>query len=106
MMFTVTSPELALVDPELRLTALADLPSVDPFDFLRFRHRPQPRPRAELPGVNFLPDYGSARVVTRRPALPLAAALYALWSFVWAAIMGSVVAFGLAVTVAAVNLFA
>jgi hypothetical protein len=38
----VVSPELALVDPDLRADALALLPRVEPFDFLRLRDLPSP----------------------------------------------------------------
>ena len=41
------SPELALVDPELRARALAALPRVEPFDFLRLRDLSLPT-RAEV----------------------------------------------------------
>ncbi len=34
------SPELALVDPELRSRALSALPRVEPFEFLRLRDVP------------------------------------------------------------------
>lgn len=43
----VFSPELALVDDELRVLALAELPSVEPFEFLQLRDLPAPaEPRA------------------------------------------------------------
>ena len=57
-MASLISPELALVDPLLRTDALAALPHVEPFDFLRFR---EPAPAA---------------VHTRRPPLALAAVVY------------------------------
>lgn len=41
-MQVVVSPELALVDPDLREAALARLPRVEPFDFLRLRDLPPP----------------------------------------------------------------
>src|SRR2546423_1574945 len=59
-MASLISPELALVDPLLRTDALAALPHVEPFDFLRFR---EPAPAA---------------VHTRRPPLALAAVVFTL----------------------------
>lgn len=38
---SIVSPELALIDPELRMQAVADLPELAPFDFLRLRDHPQ-----------------------------------------------------------------
>jgi hypothetical protein len=44
MGFEVVSPELALVDPELRAAARAALPPVEAGDFLRFPPLPPPPP--------------------------------------------------------------
>jgi tetratricopeptide (TPR) repeat protein len=57
------SPELALVDPELRLQAVAGLPELAPFDFLRFK-------------VALLPECPAPAAPSRRSSLPVAAAAY------------------------------
>jgi hypothetical protein len=57
------SPELALVDPELRLQAVAGLPELAPFDFLRFK-------------VAVLPERPAPVALRRRSPLPVAAAAY------------------------------
>ena len=45
MAVSTVSPELALVDPTLRADAIAALPHVEPYSFLRFpKPRPAPRP--------------------------------------------------------------
>jgi hypothetical protein len=46
------SPELALVDPDLRAYALAALPSVRPFAFLELRPVSIPEPRAVAPAFH------------------------------------------------------
>jgi hypothetical protein len=70
------SPELALVDPQLRLRALALLPPVEPFDFLRDLHGPARN--SDLQRFHFLADYGDAETFRRPPPLLFAAAAYAV----------------------------
>jgi hypothetical protein len=48
---SAVSPELALVDPELRARAVGDLPHVEPFDFLRLRDLPVEPPREARPAL-------------------------------------------------------
>lgn len=60
---SLLSPELALVDPILRADALADLPALEPFAFLRFAPRSDPAATA-------------AAAATRRPPLAVAAVVY------------------------------
>ncbi len=57
------SPELALVDPELRLQAVAVLPELAPFDFLRFK-------------VASPADLIEPETLQRRSPLPVAAVAY------------------------------
>lgn len=59
---SLLSPELVLVDPLLRADALADLPALEPFAFLRFAPRDEP---AE-----------PAAATARRPPLAVAAVVY------------------------------
>jgi hypothetical protein len=82
-MASTISPELALVDPILRTDALAALPHVEPFDFLRF----PPDPVAP----------------THNPPLALAAAAYAVSSAARVAVMDGLFVLGLAGAVLAVN---
>ena len=70
-MSDLVSPELALVDPALRLSAIAALPPLEAFDFVRFRTPPEAR---LLDGV--VEEVPLARPAERRLSLPLAAALY------------------------------
>jgi hypothetical protein len=82
-MASTVSPELALVDPILRTDALAALPHVEPFDFLRFAPDPVAPPR--------------------QPPLVVAAAAYAVSSAARVAVMDGLFVLGLAVAVLVVN---
>jgi hypothetical protein len=84
-MASLISPELALVDPVLRTDALAALPHVEPFDFLRFR---EPLP---------------ATVRTRRPPVALAAVVYTASAAARVAVMDGLFVLALAAAVLAVN---
>lgn len=79
MYWPFISPELALVDPELRMQAIADLPEFALFDFARSRD--QPRPHSGLDESSFLADYSEAERFKWQPSLPLAAAIYLLAAF-------------------------
>jgi hypothetical protein len=83
-MASTVSPELALVDPILRTDALAVLPPVEPFDFLRFPADPVAPPR--------------------KPPLVVAATVYALSSAARVAVMDGLFVLALAATVLAVNI--
>jgi hypothetical protein len=83
-MASLISPELALVDPLLRTDALAALPHVEPFDFLRF---PEPVPS----------------VRSRRPPLALAAAAYTATAAARVVVMDGLFVLALAALVLAVN---
>jgi hypothetical protein len=98
---TVVSPELALVDPSLRSDALADLPAVEPFDFLRFERRP-----AALADFGFLAEHEDADLAPWRPPLLVAAGLYAASSLARVVVMDGLFVVGLAGAVLLVNLFA
>jgi hypothetical protein len=82
-MASTISPELALVDPILRNDALAALPYVEPFDFLRF------------------PDHPVAPA--RTPPLVVAVAVYAASSAARVAIMDGLFVLLLAIIVLAAN---
>ena len=84
-MASLISPELALVDPLLRTDALAALPHVEPFDFLRFR------------------EPALAAVHTRRPPLALAAVVYTASAAARVAVMDGLFILALAAAVLAVN---
>lgn len=75
----VVSPELALVDPDLRARALEALPELHPWDFLRF---PEPPPPTAL------------HAPPPRPRLAVAALVYTLSrlavSLAWGAILAAV----------------
>jgi hypothetical protein len=82
-MASTISPELALVDPILRTDALAALPHVEPFDFLRFPDDPVAPPR--------------------RPPLAVAAAVYTVSAAARVAVMDGLFVLALAAVVLAAN---
>ncbi len=71
---TVVSPELALVDPCLRSDAIASLPPLEPFDFLRFERTPW---TAFFDGFWFVDEDAAPERASWRPPLVLAASIYA-----------------------------
>ena len=79
------SPELALVDPELRDDAIAALPHVEPYAFLRF---PAPRP-APRPIVS-----------RRRPPVLVAASVYFVAALAKTIVLDAIFVAGLAGIVA------
>ena len=82
-MASTISPELALVDPILRTDALAALPHVEPFDFLRFPASPVAR--------------------ARKPPLVVAAVVYTVTSAARVAVMDGLFVLALAGAVLAAN---
>ena len=95
---TDISPELALVDPSLRLQAVADLPPLEAFDFLRFSRRP-----VALADFGFLAEHDDAEAPRWRPPLLVAASLYAASSLARVVVLDGLFVLGLAVAVVAVN---
>ena len=80
------SPELVLVSPDLRESALGRLPSIDPDDLFRTEPRPraEPRRRAE-PRPRAEPEPEPAP-----PSLPKAVAAYAAAALFYGAIRAAV----------------
>jgi hypothetical protein len=76
----LVSPELALVDPELRAHALEDLPPVSEFEFLE--RPPEPRRHPDLEAFSFLADRDDEQRETRSVSRPVAAVAYAAESLV------------------------
>jgi hypothetical protein len=96
---TVISPELALVDPSLRAEAVAGLPPLEPFDFLRFSRRPP-----ALADFGFLADHeDSDQGSTWRPPLLLAASVYAVSSLARVVVMDGLFVLALAAAVVLLN---
>jgi hypothetical protein len=76
MAAAVVSPELVLVDPGLREAALAELPHVEPFEFLRFHDSPHRHPDLDLFGV--LAGYDDLDPAERATPRWVAATVYAV----------------------------
>jgi hypothetical protein len=95
------SPELAMVDPILRSDAIADLPRVEEFDFLRFG----PRRPVALDDFGFLAEHEDIEDAGWRPPLAIAASLYAVSAITRVAVMDGLFVLGLAAAVALVNVF-
>jgi hypothetical protein len=87
------SPELALVDPELRLQAVAGLPELAPFDFLRFK-------------VVVLPPRPEPDELPRRSSLPVAAAAYVVAAVVRVIVFDGMFFLAVAAAVFLLNLLA
>jgi hypothetical protein len=85
---TDISPELAMVDPGLRSEALAELPPLEAFDFLRFERWPE-----------------KAEAVPWRPPLLVAASVYAASSLARVVVMDGLFVLVLAAAVGVLNLF-
>jgi hypothetical protein len=96
---TVVSPELALVDPSLRSEAVAGLPPLEAFDFLRFDRRPP-----ALSDFGFLAEHEEVEPVRWRPPLLVAASIYAASSLARVVVMDGLFVLGLAAAVVALNL--
>lgn len=84
------SPELALVDPELRATAIAGLPGIRPFAFLD-----------DPPLAVVVP-----LVPARRAPLPRAVAAYLAIAVARTVVLNVAVLFGIAALVLIINFFA
>jgi hypothetical protein len=97
---TDVSPELALIDPSLRSHAVADLPHLEPFDFLRFERRP-----VALADFGFLAEYEDTEAMPWRPPLLIAASLYAVSTLARVVVMDGLFVVGLAAAVLMLNLF-
>ncbi len=97
---TDVSPELALVDPTLRAEAVAGLPELEAFDFLRFDRRPD-----ALVDFGFLAEHEEVEPERWRPPLLVAASVYAASSLARVVVMDGLFVLGLAAAVAAVNAF-
>jgi hypothetical protein len=101
-MTVVLSPELALIDPELRLRALRELPPIEPFDFLR----------ARSPAVEPLVLNVRARArlradeVPEPPPLVLAAAAYTFMAIARVTVMAAFFVIGLMTSVALLQIIA
>ena len=95
---TDVSPELALIDPGLRAAAVADMPALEAFDFLRFERRP-----VALADFGFLAEHEDADLAPRRPPLFVAASVYAASSLVRVVVMDGLFVLALAAVVMALN---
>jgi hypothetical protein len=98
---TVVSPELALVDPCLRSDAIASLPPLEPFDFLRFQRAPR-RARA-LDEFWFVTEHEEAEPARWRPPLVVAASVYAASALARVVVMDGLFVLALAAAVVALN---
>jgi hypothetical protein len=83
------SPELALVDPDLRADAVAALDPVEPYDFLRF---PEPPPAPVRVGKR------------RHPPVLLAATVYLTAALIKTVLLDALFVLGLAGLVAGLQL--
>ena len=97
---TVVSPELALVDPCLRSDAIAALPPLQPFDFLRFE-RVAPAHQA-LDEFWFLAEE-EQEPESWRPPLVLAASVYAATALARVVVMDGLFVLALAAAVVVLN---
>jgi hypothetical protein len=96
----VVSPELALVDPELRAEALARLPRLRPYEFLERQREPLPEPPwffAPSPAAPYVPP---------RPNVAVAAAAYLAAAILRTCAFNALVFVGVAAVVLLVNVFA
>ena len=101
-MAAVVSPELALIDPELRIAALRELPPIEPLDFLRVLTRPP----VELTTRVFdrvAVDPQTADAVLRAHRLR-AALVYVLFVAARTAVMSALFALSLIVVVALIQI--
>ena len=99
---TVVSPELALIDPVLRSDAIASLPPLEAYDFLKFDRTPR-RPAA-LDDFAFLAEQEESETPKQwRPPLLVAASIYAASSLARVVFMDSLFVLALAAAVVALN---
>ena len=102
MAATTVSPELVLVDPELREAAVAALPQVEPFDFLRFTT--VPRRHSDLDRFNFLAEWEEVDPPGWVAPIWVAAPVYAVAALAKMIVVNSVFVFGIAAVVALMQL--
>ena len=96
---TLVTPELALVDPQLRLEALRNLPPLEPYDFLRHRHlpgNPDLAKAASSAGSNTNPS-------AWQPPMLVAATVYALWAAARVTTINALFALGVMIVVLGVE---
>ncbi len=98
---TLVSPELALIDPVLRSDAIASLPPLEAYDFLKFK-RTTRRPAA-LYDFGFLAEQEEAEPAQWRPPLLVAASIYAASSLARVVFMDGLFVLALAAAVVALN---
>ena len=98
MAAAAVSPELALIDPELRAHALSGLPRLEPFDFLRFSGEPRRHPDLELFG--FLADLEEVERRERLPPVWVAALAYAGFTLARTVVVDLLIVLTIAVAVA------
>src|SRR5690349_2241571 len=97
MAAAAVSPELALVDPELRQAALSELAPVEPFQFLTLV---APRRHPDLDRFGFLADSRDAASVELQPARWVAAVAYAGSALARTVVVDALVVLGIAAAVA------
>lgn len=102
MAAATVSPELVLVDRELREAAIAALPHVEPFDFLRFTT--VPRRHSDLERFNFLAEWEEVDPPERVAPIWVAAPVYAVAALAKMLVVNSVFVFGIAAVVALMQL--
>lgn len=103
MAATTVSPELVMVDPEVREAAVAALPHVEPFDFLRFTT--VPRRHSDLDRFNFLAEWEEVEDPPGWVApIWVAAPVYAVAALAKMLVVDSVFVFGIAAVVALLQL--
>jgi hypothetical protein len=93
------SPELALVDPELRSAAIAALPPPETFAYMRLAPLPRAAPVAEVAD-----DFAAVEAASLQVSLPVAAAAYAVTAIVRAALFDLSLLLALVVLIALLNL--
>jgi hypothetical protein len=102
MAAVTVSPELVLVDRELREAAIAALPHVEPFDFLRFIT--VPRRHSDLERFNFLAEWEEVDPPGWVAPIWVAAPVYALAALAKVVVVNSIFIFGIAAVVALMQL--
>jgi hypothetical protein len=102
MIATAVSPELVMVDLELREAALKALPPVEPFDFLRFTTGP--RRHSDLERFKFLTEVEEADAITWVAPIWIAAPVYAVAALAKVVAVNSLFFVGIAAAVVLIQL--
>jgi hypothetical protein len=102
MIAAAVSPELVMVDLELREAALKALPHVEPFDFLRFTT--VPRRHSDLERFNFLAELQEADPLTWVAPIWVAAPVYAVAALAKVVAVNSIFLIGIAAAVVLIQL--